>query len=190
MKKYVVLIVLTMVSFGLNAQNYNDVKRVEFEIGGGFITGTKIDGGIPQIGMQLFAETRLNVTGTPFDVGLQASFGYFNRKENMFGYETDVRNRGTLVTFVDYNFRKWKRTALFGGLGIGMSAVNYEYSWIDEETDRRNHDTAFDRSFVVNPRIGVELWNHLRITAEYKLMKREYSYFGLNIGGVFGGGYR
>lgn len=189
MKKYVLVIFLMFVSLGLYAQN-NNVKQLEFEIGGGFNLGGKIYNGSSKIGMQIFFEPRLNIANSPFDVGLQAALGYFDRNEDSFGRANTVRHRGMLVTFVDYNYRKWNNVALFGGLGVGFSAVNYESSWIDSSTGRRTKDTVFDRSFVVNPRVGIELWNHLRFTLEYKLMKKEYSYVALNVGFTFGGGYR
>lgn len=41
----------------------------------------------------------------------------------------------------------------------------------------------------MNPRVGVELFDHLRITAEYKAtFKKKRNYMALNIGYSFGGG--
>ncbi len=175
-------------SFGVNAQNNTNVRRVEFEIGTGVIMGHKIDGTTSEGGMQLFFETRLNLDNTPFDVGLQALFGYVNRQGDIYGRDHETRYQGLMATFVDYNYRRWKRVALFGGIGVGFAAVNHDISWV--ESGRITSALVYDRSFVLNPRIGVELFNHLRFTLEYKLMKREYSFFGLSIGGVFGGGYK
>lgn len=46
-----------------------------------------------------------------------------------------------------------------------------------------------DNTHVFCPRVGVEFINRIRLTAEYRIMKKEYSFFGLNLGVVFGGGY-
>lgn len=80
--------------------------------------GSKIDGGASRIGMQLFVKTRLSIANTPFDAGLQAMLGYFDRKEDIYGR---------------------------------------------------------DHLLVVNFRIGVEFFNNVGITLEYKLMQKEYS---------------
>jgi hypothetical protein len=187
MKKLLIITILSIIPFVINAQNRTDVKYVEFEIGAGFINGNKIDGGVSEIGAKLFFETRLNLVYTPFDVGFQAMLGTFNRATDYRGIDHEMNFRNLIVTFVDYNYR-WKRVALFGGLGVGLSAMNHTVSWDAPTT--LDHDTYFVNSFILNPRIGVELFNHVRFTLEYKLMRREYSFFGLSIGGVFGGGYK
>jgi hypothetical protein len=192
MKRLFALFLFTLVSLNLKAQNYNNVKQVEFEIGLGFITGHSYDGSSANIGGGFFLETRLNVINTPFDVGLQVMAPSFDRDENRYGKEQKIDNPGILVTFVDYNFRKWKNTAAFVGLGIGRAPVDITDTWRDTETGKVKSISDYnDRSFVFNPRMGIEVYNHFRITAEYKLMNyRAYSFIGINAGIVLGGGCR
>lgn len=191
MKKIIISFILAVVSFaGANAQN-NNVRRVEFEIGAGFNKGAEINGAKADLGIYMFMEARLNVIETPFDVGLQTMITAISRGEDIYGRDYIARFRGSLTTFVDYNFRRWKNIAPFVGLGIGFTGVNGEYSWSAPELGSgRDSAIVFDRSFILNPRIGVEFFDHLRITFEYKLMRREYSYFGISIGGVLGGGQK
>jgi len=184
MKHLFVLFTFTLIFLNLNAQNYNNVKPVEFEFGFGIISSNKYDGASAKIGVNLFMETRLNIANTPFDVGLQAMAGYFEREDKRYELEQEINNGG-LVTFVDYNFRKWKNIAVFSGLGIGLAAIDSKY--ISEGVT--SNDIS-DRSFVLNPRMGVEVYNHFRITAEYKLMNSGYSFTGFNVGIVLGGGYQ
>jgi hypothetical protein len=183
MKYLFVLFTFTLICLNLNAQNYNDVKQVEFEFGLGVISSNKYDGASAKMGVNLFMEARLNVADTPFDVGLQATSGYFEREDNKYELKQEISSNG-LISFVDYNFRKWKNIAAFTGLGVGLAAVDNTY--ISEGT---NSNDISDRSFVLNPRMGVEVYNHLRITAEYKLMNSGYSFAGINVGIVLGGGY-
>ena len=43
-------------------------------------------------------------------------------------------------------------------------------------------------SLMVVPRVGVELWNHLRLTADLRLARKGYNTVGISIGYAFGGG--
>lgn len=187
MKKLLVLSLLFFVSRSVPAQNYNHVRRMEFEVGMGVSKAHKIDGAAAKAGMQLYLETRMNVVDTPFDVGLQIMLGAFDRKPNYAEYEQTIRYRGIMSFGADYNLRRWKHVAPFVGIGLGMAFVDNTYSPY-KSASRREEITDYDRSVVFNPRIGVELFSHLRITAEYKWMKKDYSFFGFNVGFVFGGG--
>ncbi len=163
---------------------------MEYEAGIGVNKAHKINGAVAEAGLQLYLETRRNIIDTPFDVGVQAMLGSFDRKPDYALYEHTIRYRGTLVFLTDYNLRKWKRVQPFVGLGIGMSFVDDTYARYEPDLSRRMEQTSYDRSFVFNPRIGVELFSHLRATAEYRWMKKGYSYFGFNVGFVLGGGLR
>ena len=85
MKKLLVLSLLFFVSWSVPAQNYNHVRRMEFEVGMGVSKAHKIDGAAAKAGMQLYLETRMNVVDTPFDVGLQIMLGAFDRKQSAIG---------------------------------------------------------------------------------------------------------
>jgi len=183
MKCLGVLFIVTLIALNLSAQDYNIVEQIEFEFGSGIISSNKYDGASAKMGVNLFMETRLNVVNTPFDIGLQAMTGYFEREDDKYELEQEINNGG-LVTFVDYNFREWKNIAVFSGLGIGLAAIDNRY--ISEGVT--SNDIS-DCSFILNPRMGVEVYNHFRITAEYKLMNSGYSFAGINVGIVLGGGY-
>lgn len=183
MKKTIAILLVMILSAGVlsaKPREKGEIRAVEFEIGGGFVFGNHMKNFVNDGGLSLFIETRYNIPELPFDIGLQASVSGYGGNNN--GY--DVTNRGTLITFVDYNFRYFKKIDFFVGLGAGMGMVDYEYMFGDRK------EVSLDRTFVLNPRVGIELFHHLRITAEYRLMDRYYSYFGINIGVPIGGGIR
>ncbi|MEG0807612.1 MAG: hypothetical protein RR410_04595 [Alistipes sp.] len=190
MKKLLISGVFVLLVISAYTQNYNSVRRMEYEVGIGVNKAHKINEAVAKAGLQLYLETRMNIIDTPFDIGVQALFGSFDRKPDYALYEHTIRYRGTLVFLTDYNLRKWKRVQPFVGLGLGMSFVDDTHSRYEPDMSRRMEQTSYDRSFVFNPRIGVELFSHVRVTAEYKWMKKDYSYFGFNLGFVFGGGLR
>ncbi len=43
-------------------------------------------------------------------------------------------------------------------------------------------------AFVVSPRIGIELFSHLRLTFDARFARNGYNTVGLTVGGVIGGG--
>ena len=91
-----------------------------------------------------------------------------------------------MVTYLDYNYRLKERVSIFTGIGVGLAAIDYEYpQWISDNTYEQRY--LFSRSAVVTPRVGVEFFKRLRLTVEYRLMRKDYSYFGVNLGFSIGG---
>lgn len=190
MKRLLLTAIACLAAATLTAQSHNNVRRMEYELGLGINQAGKYNGGAAKTGMQIFFETRMNFTGTPYDVGAQAMFGYFDRKADDKGVSTNIRHRITLSVTGDYNLRRWRRVAPFVGVGVGYANVETTFTRPKGSPDRWLDTSLSDQSVVISPRIGVELFSHLRITAEYRIMKKEYSFFGINIGGVFGGGQK
>jgi len=189
MKKLLLLLVLFLIPVvHLSAQNYNNVRLVEFELGMGPNIGNKYNGAKSEIGGQFLAEIRLNMKESPIDAGLQLSLSFLSRKGTSTYYYDHSISHTILTTYVDYNFRKWKRMSLFGGFGIGFAFVDNGY---DTTIPGSQDDfTVLDRSFLLSPRIGVEFFNRVRLTIDYKMLSKEYAYFGASVGFVFGGGYK
>lgn len=191
MKYKIILFVLFIVTFcHLTAQNNNSIIRlVELELGMGPNFGNTYNGARAEIGSHILSEIRLNLNRVPVDVGLRFAIGSFSRKGTSSYFYSHILRHKTLTTYADYNYRKCRNVNLFGGVGVGFSFIDNEYkSTIG--TGPANHSTLICRSAVLSPRAGVEFFNRIRLTAEYKLMKKEYATFGINLGFVFGGGYR
>lgn len=200
MKKFLLSIALCAVVLSVDAQslkqNNSGTRLFELEAG----VGTGIGSGrlgpysrSPHSGIYFFIEPRLNIPGSSFDVGVQLSVGRSSDHPNPSApdYYYSAKYNPAVVTFVDYNLRKWRNVSLFGGAGMGVSAIDLLYPTYPEELGGRvERDVSSLSTFVFNPRIGVEFWDHLRVTMEYKWIKREYSIFGVTVGGIFGGGYK
>jgi opacity protein-like surface antigen len=192
MRKIILMaaVALTMAATGANAQNkYVDVKPFEFEVGVGMAAGGKSDGTKATPGAALFIEGRYNIGSTPFDIGLQGYLGSYDRDGVMVGGQRlDMHIMPRLVTvYGDYNFRQWRRVSLFGGVGVGYAHVINQRQG---ETGFGIGNTVRDNFFAVTPRIGAEFFNHLRFTVDYKIISKDYSFFGVNLSFAFGGGVR
>ena len=163
------------------------VRNSEFELAvGGIIGHANQYGATPRPGGQLLLEYRYNIPESSLSLGAQASLGYFSRYDSSIDRISKVQNTGSTTMYLDYNFRIKEKFSVFTGLGAGLMAIDYEYpQWIAENTYEQKY--IFTRSAVLNPRVGIEAFKHLRVTFEYKLMKKSYSYFGINIGFVIGG---
>ena len=153
----------------------NNVRRIEVEVGGGFTYAGKYAGNQAKPGMVLFIEARHNFPMTPFDISIQAVTGSFSRKEDNLAVNLNAGG----IFFADWNWRPGRTAAPFIGLGIGAAAV---------ESMGISSGHVQEAAFVLNPRAGIELFGHLRITLEYKRIRPYCSFLGLNVGFAFGGG--
>lgn len=168
-------------AYGNSGQRYrssaggNNVRRIEVEAGGGFIYAGSYAGNQAKPGMVLFVEARHNFPMTPFDVSLQAVTGSFSRKDDNLAVNLNIGG----IFFADWNWRPGRAASPFIGLGIGAAAV---------ESMGISSGHMQEAAFVLNPRIGIELFEHLRITLEYKRTRPYCSFLGLNVGFAFGGG--
>lgn len=161
----------------LKAQESQPVKRFEIEAKAGATFPVDKFVGSKKLGPQLGLEGRWNFD-KPFDVGLEVYVGSAVRD-----YEHDtLSNRifSFLSVFGDYNFNRGQKVAPFVGLGIG----NVKCDII------QGSEGSEGMSLMVVPRVGVELWNHLRLTADLRLARKGYNTVGISIGYAFGGGRR
>ena len=94
-----------------------------------------------------------------------------------------------MLAFTDYNFRYLYKVAPFVGIGLGRTELIYNTPGaVDDSGKPAVYEQVFS-PIVLNPRIGVELFDHLRVTAEYKLhFHNKCNWFALNVGFAFGGG--
>ncbi len=188
MKRTTILlaVILSLCIVEGRAQNNNDFKGFEFEAAAGLIfAGADGHYDYDGPGLQLMLEARHNLRDSNFDLAWQLSMGAFFRESS--SATIKINNKSTLMTFTDYNLRKHRNITPFVGLGVGLAFVDYGYEAKGVDGHIQDY-TSYDRHAVLTPRIGVEFYNRLRLTAEYRVMNKSYSHFGLNVGVVFGGG--
>ena len=182
----ITLLLLLVITANLCAQDYNNVRLLEFEIGMGINQGSKYMGFQAERGYHILMETRLNIRETPFSVGLQTSFAtYFIN--NVYNYDFHIMPRMTIL-YVDYNYRKWEKISLFGGIGLGHAQVINRYE--SNDPNYWDRDSIYDYFYSLSPRIGAEFFHRLRLTIDYKIISKDYSYLGTHLGLVLGGGQR
>ena len=83
-----------------------------------------------------------------------------------------------LQPVVDCNFSIGKYVSPFVGGGLGMAIID-----VDSGYDQFN-------SICFTPRLGIELFKHLRLTLDYRLLKWNLSFWNCSVGFVLGGGDR
>lgn len=169
------------------AQNYQEVKKFEFEPFVGVTYGFK-NPGTRVAGPAMGLEARWNLRSIPLDIGAQMYLGsacgtykeqiYIDRID-----EFDLSCRTfSIGAFSDYNFNRGGTVSPF--VGAGLSCNLYDMitgSYNDYEGDNTS-------GIGITPRVGVELFQHLRITLSARIGRSLYSHAALTIGYAFGGG--
>lgn len=180
-KLYVVLLLTTCFWQFTSAQ---DVKRFEAEarLGAtfpvGFLGHTERVSG-PSMGLEL----RYNFRKIPLDIGLAAELTTAVYKLNRNGRSDYQSNRtATITLFSDYNFKQGRKVNPFIGTGIGLGMNNALNDLLYEVNE--------GGTCVFVPRIGVELFRHLRLSLSSHISQKGYNNICFSIGYAFGGGLK
>lgn len=162
------------------AQN---VQQFEGEVNIGLTTPlSNYHNGQKMMGPEFGLELRYNIPQTFWDCGL-----LLNVSTSVYRYEDSPKsdwyweqsNRSINIAAVgDYNFKQGSKINPYIGVGIGLSL----YDAIDEVVYESSGAT-----FVFRPRVGIEVFRHLRIGLFATINKPGYHNIGVSIGGVIGG---
>ena len=168
------------------------VGRIEGEIGGGFSFGAdKLNFDKNKLGATFYAEARYNMQRVPLDIGVQAGGTIFHG-ESVNAGQLKFRTWNVMAVS-DYNFRRCKKISLFAGIGLGYASLDNSapITFDDSQSNWGGFSTGTRTgSLCFMPRIGVELFHHLRVTLDYKLQEKANRHFGLSHGVVCGVGCR
>lgn len=130
----------------------------------------------PAFGLEL----RRNFSGSPFDAGIQLQLSGARRHGFNHGkYCSDQTNRTLGIAFTgDFNCRQGHKVNPFVGcaLGLGLNDVVGSRRYPSKHT-----------SLLISPRLGVEFFHFLRVSAQFNVSRKGYHNFALNIGLVVGG---
>ena len=158
------------------------VGAVEVELGVGLATAANNIShfGKTRAGVDVNAEVRYNFSKVPVDLGLYFSLCTFKRGvqigDTAKSYNFDSQN---LLVTSDYNLFQGRLASLFVGAGAGVA-------WSSLTMD----SSRYGFNFCVMPRVGVELSQHIRITAAYKFYEKANNHLVISLGYAFGGGKR
>lgn len=175
MRKYFSLIILalTLSTLGAHAAEPMKVQCIEGELNLGISAPFKeIKDHSNCAGFDIGAELRYNLPRVPVAIG--AMFELYNPERTTKGDYAGPADdySGVLYGLTgEYNFRRGRDVNPFVGLGAG----------VDNLTDD-SKCYAFAR-----PKIGVELFHHIRINASVTITERHATGWTLSVGFVFGG---
>lgn len=169
----------------LRAQT-NSVRPIEFEM---HVGATTPIGGMhdtdKKVGPALGVEMRYNFKNSPFDVGFAIDLTTARYGWKPDEYDRSQSNRTAFLGFTgDYNFRQGGKVNPFVGMGLGIGIHDALVDVIEETNDQT---TSFP---TISPRVGVELWRHLRLTLVANITCKYYNNVGINVGYVIGGGQK
>lgn len=179
--KKTLLIAMLFVSMTANAQRSVPVKAWEVEARVGGTYPFSVYGDEARICPALGVEVRYNPPDSHWSFGTKLDVITTGRDMEM---ETETTELGfrtiSLSALADYNLGQGKNVNPFFGLGLGIGSLDYSIddSYMDDSK----------LAAVVTPRIGVELFRHLRLTATATITRNDYSNIGISVGYVFGGG--
>ena len=168
-----------------------EVRRLEGEIGFGLINDVNsltLDN--CATGPKLYGELRYNFRMLPIDVGLQVSGSYFHRETDNQAERLKSKSYN-IMAVADYNLFHGRKLSVFAGIGVGLGVLDMSYPIDIKNPDA--HWTGYSTGDGKNkpcfsPRVGIELFNHLRLTVHYMAEEKANNHFGVSIGGVIGGG--
>lgn len=183
MKKFAFLLLVFAGGFLGKAQ---DVQRVEGELYIGMtVPASKFHDGSLKLGPELGLEVRYNIPESKFDCGIMVDVSTAIYKLKLSAPDSDYSSvfeqSNRSVSYIlngDYNFGQGKKINPYAGLGIGLSInepvtdVLYDYRGVN---------------FAVRPRIGVELFRHLRVGLHCIINRRGYNAAAISVGAVIGG---
>lgn len=161
------------------------VRPIEFEMRvGTTLPLGSIKGTDGQFGAALGVELRYNFRRVPVDVGFALDI-----TTAVHGYKSDYSddcqqsNRTALLVLTgDYNFRQGHAVNPFVGVAMG---VGLHDALLDVLVETKGCHATVP---TFSPRVGVELWRHLRLTLTSNISRKYYNNLSLTLGYVVGGG--
>lgn len=134
-------------------------------------------------GLNAGIEVRKDLYALPISVGADLFVASSARQKEKLdgGHSSNSQRMAGIAAVCDYNFLKGGTVSFFAGTGIGIAQRRTIRSGIDNGIG-----ICPEYGPVISPRVGIELWNHLRITAEARFTQRDYNVFAFRIGYAFG----
>jgi hypothetical protein len=179
------LLLVVVLATGAIAPAWGQYAVLELGVGSNEGRAGRHHGRFNELGAQGYIEGRLwfddSWAGSIQLMGGQA-------KNRIDGYKT---SQILLSFYCDYGYRV-RGITFFVSAGLGMGYVDddtlpiYESYEVDDYGNEYRETSGFNQ-FLFSPRVGIELWDRLRLSAEWRLMTHsEYSTMGITAGFMFG----
>lgn len=129
-------------------------------------------------GIDAGVEVRYNLPKAPVAIGVMADLYNPRRTSDKWGGASESYGGFMAGVTGEYNFRRGKNINPVACIGLGIANFNDGEFWGTDGTSNR----AFFR-----PKIGVELWHHLRIGFSITISDPKSSGWSMSVGAVIGG---
>lgn len=173
--RIVSVIILSILCFAKSQAQDNFFHNTEVELWDGIcIPIGEYCGGKTKVGMSLGANFRYNFRDKPWDCGVFIQLDQARRTIN----ETKHNNKtASFGLSGSYNFNQGKRFNPYLSIGVG---TGYNLATSDDSPDISRWSAVFI------PKIGIEMWQIIRINSYVQLSRKGFNTFGVSLGLTFG----
>ena len=171
MKKFLFSLLLLSVAIAVSAQR----KKFQFEMGLNYPLSFQKDG-YKESRVGLFLGGTYNFADSPLSLGLKLSFENYSIVKKQYPYSPFNGRSLSVVPSLKYNFFLSSKAIAYAGGGAGLSMDNINTGVFNE--GRRLH-------FLVSPLVGIELWRHVNLSAQYHLTAKDFSRLMIGASYVF-----
>lgn len=184
MKKSIAFLLAFLLFHSMGMCQASRDRVVSFELGiGGIQSFDKLFFDKVGAGLMPYAEIRYNFKNIPLEIGFGGSVQIFSRKTND-GEVCDFISKN-LFLLSDYAFYRQRSMKVFAGAGLGLGYFDMTEDIKHEGYNVYTESGEQDYPICVMPRVGVELWRHLRISLGYLFEDRANRNLNLRIGYIF-----
>ncbi len=194
MKKYIILIIISTILcsnclWGQDIEKSGRFGHIEGELEIGIPFGlSKLCFDRIETGGSLSAELRFAFERIPMNIGVLVGMTNFFRNSDYAGDE-EFRSYNYMIVG-DYKFKQYKYISFFAGAGLGIASLNTASPIGIDDTISPWHSITGGNSksaFCFMPRLGVQFFKRIRITADLKLQEKANNNFNISIGYIIGG---
>ncbi len=177
-KFYILILIIILDASFCWSQN---IQKFEFEAGLGFTSPLgKYHDGKKMAGPDFSAEMRYNISSTKWDCGvlINVTTTVYRYDDMQSDWYWDQSNRSINIFGVgDYNFKQGEKVNPYVGIGLGLCLFD------------SINEVLYDNSgatIAFRPRIGIELFRHLRLGTFLSISRVGFNNWGLSIAAVIG----
>lgn len=171
MKKVLVL----FLALHLSVMAFAQEKRVRIEAGLNYPIGLQKEGN-EENHIGLYVAGAYRFADSPLSVNLKLSYDSYTVVQPEY-YNSPFNGRSlSLMAAALYHHPVSSKINVYGGAGIGVSVDN---------TNTGVFNVGHEYHLMVTPQIGVELFKHINVSAQYHISHKDFSRLMIGIGYIF-----